>query len=217
MKHLLLVVCLLACALDAQAYEKGNMTLGLAAVYSPLALGTDFGEMNVDDQNASIAHDAKLGKNGMGAELQALYFLNPRIGVGISVADQYFAKDLASGWQLNTRTRMQNLMAVGHVFLTPQSAYKLYVPLGVGVARTDFSMDFSPLGDSKKHFNYTGFAYYVGVGVEREMSERFLLALEGRYNVNRFHDSTTRDNGDHVTVYPRANFMSVLLRVVYKL
>lgn len=217
MKKWLLVVCLLACGLGAQAYEKGDMTLGLAAVYSALALGTDFGEINVDDPDASIAHDAKLGKNGMGAELQALYFLNPQVGVGISVADQYFAKDRASGWQLNTRTRMQHLMAVGHVFLTPQAAYKLYVPLGVGLAHTDFSMDFSPLGDSKKHFNYTGFAYYVGLGVERKIGERFSLALEGRYNGNRFHDSTTRDNGDHVTVYPRANFMSVLLRLVYKL
>ena len=217
MKKWLFMVCLLACTLGAQAYEKGDMTLGLAAVYSPLALGTDFGEVNVDDQNASIAHDAKLGKHGMGAELQALYFLNEQVGVGLSVADQYFAKELASGWQLNTRTRMRHLMAVGHVFLTPQAAYKLYVPLGVGLAHTDFSMDFSPLGDSKKHFNYTGFAYYVGLGVERDISERFALALEGRYNANRFHDSTTRDNGDHVTVYPRANFMSVLLRVVYKL
>ena len=140
MRKLMLFMCLCVCALAARAYQTGDMTVGLAAVYSPLALGTDFGEMNVDDRQAHIGHDAKLGKPGMGGELQALYFINPRVGVGLSFQDQYFASDKASGWQLNVHTRMQNYMAVGHVFLTPESAYKLYVPLGMGLAHTVFSM-----------------------------------------------------------------------------
>lgn len=217
MKKFVVVMSFLMCAFSAYAYEAGDMTVGLAAVYSPLGLGTDFGEMNVDDQQALISHDAKLGKPGMGAELQALYFVGPRVGLGVSFSDQYFAKDLASGWQLDTRTRMRNYMAVGHIFLTPQSSYKLYIPLGVGLAQTNFSMDFGPRGDSKKHFSYNGFAYYVGLGVEKDLSERFSLGVEGRYNGNKFHDSTTRGNGDHVAVYPRANFLSLLVRVIYKI
>lgn len=116
MRKWMLVACLCVYALAARAYQTGDMTVGLAAVYSPLALGTDFGEMNVDDRQARIGHDAKLGKPGMGGELQALYFVSPRVGVGLSFQDQYFASDLSSGWRLNTRTRMQNYMAVGHVF-----------------------------------------------------------------------------------------------------
>lgn len=217
MRKLLLSFLLFFSALGAQAYQSGDVTLGLGAVYSPLALGTDFGEMNVDDQQAGISHDAKLGKPGLGGELQALYFINPRVGVGLSFSDQYFASDFSSGWQLNTRTRMHNYMAIGHVFLTPQSSYKLYIPLAVGLAETDFSMNFHPLGDKKAHFNYTGFAYYIGIGVEKELTGRLNLGLEARYNGNKFHDSTTRTNADHVTVYPRANYLSVLLRVIYKI
>ena len=207
-------MCLCACALGGQAYQTGDVTVGAAVVVSPLALGTDFGEMNVDDRQARIGHDAKLGKPGMGGELQALYFISPRVGVGLSVQDQYFSSDKASGWQLDTHTRMQNYMAVGHIFLTPESAYKLYVPLGMGVAHTDFAMKFP---EGAKHFTYTGFSYYLGLGVEKEVSERFSLGLEARYNINKFHDSTNRNNGNHVTVYPRASFMSVLLRLVYKI
>ncbi len=216
MRNLLFLSLACLLTLSARAYQAGDVTVGVGAVYSPLALGTDFGEINVDDPQAHMAHDAKLGKPGMGGEVQALYFISPRVGLGLSVADQYFSSDMASGWQLNTRTRMHNYMAVAHVFLTrPQTAYQVYIPLGLGLAQTDFSMDFRPLGDSKKHFNYTGFAYYAGLGVERGLSSRLRLGLEARYNVNRFHDSTTRDNGNHVTVYPRANFLSVLLRVIY--
>ena len=61
MRKICLLIGLCVCALGLQAYEAGNMSVGLAAVYSPLALGTDFGEMNVDDQQAGISHDAKLG------------------------------------------------------------------------------------------------------------------------------------------------------------
>ena len=217
MRKLLLVLCFCLCAVGVWAYEAGDVSVGLAAVYSPLGLGSDFGEINVDDQNLGISHDAKLGQPGLGGEIQALYFVNPRIGVGMSFEDQYFAKDLSSGWGLDTRTRMRNYMAVGHIFLTPQNKYQLYIPVGIGLAQTDFSMDFSPRGDSKKHFNYTGFAYYAGLGIEKTLHERLQLGVEARYNVNRFHDSATRDNGDHVTVYERANFFSVLIRLIYKL
>lgn len=218
MRKLLVILSVCLMALSARAYQTGDVSVGVGAVYSPLALGTDFGEINVDDPQAHMAHDAKLGKPGLGGEVQALYFLSPRVGLGLSVADQYFSSDLASGWQLNTRTRMRNYMAVGHVFLTPQDhTYQVYIPLGLGLAQTDFSMDFRPLGDRKKHFKYTGFAYYAGLGVERGLSSRLRVGLEARYNVNRFHDSTTRGNGHSVSVYPRANFLSVLLRVIYTL
>ena len=214
MRKFLFLFVLCTCALSGYAYHQGDVSAGLAAVYSPLALGTDFGEMNVDDRATATSHDAKLGKPGMGAEFQALYFMSPKWGMGLAVGDQYFASDFSSGWRLNTRTRMQNYMAVGHLFLTPQSKYKLYIPLGVGAAHTNFSMKFP---DGNKHFVYTGFAYYAGIGVEREVGKRFSLGAEARYNGNKFHNSTSRNNGDHVTVYPRANFFSVLVRGIYKI
>lgn len=217
MRKLLSTLILLTAAFTAHAYQAGDISLSLGAVYSPLALGTDFGEINVDDQQANISHDAKLGKPGVGGELQALYFVNPRVGLGVSFTDQYFASDLSSGWQLHTRTRMRNYMAVGHLLLTPESNYKLYLPLGIGLAQTDFAMNFHPLGDNNTHFNYNGFAYYAGLGVEKIITPHWSLGVETRYNGNKFHDSTARANGNHVTVYPRANFFSLALRAIYTL
>lgn len=217
MKKLLFILALITSCFNLYAYQSGQVAIGLGAVYSPLEIGTDYGEVNVDNTATGASHDAKLGKPGIGGELQALYFFNPRVGVGLSFSDQYFASDLSSGWYVNNHARMQNYMAVGHIFLTPNSSYKLYIPLGVGAAHTVYTKNFAAAGDRKHHFSYTGFAYYVGVGVEKQIFSRWNLGLEGRYNGNRFHASSTCLNGDHLTVYPRANFFSIILRAIYTL
>ena len=139
-------------SLYAPAYEHGQVSVGLGAMFSPLEVGTEFGEINVEDAQAGLSHDAKLGKPGIGGELQALYFFNPYIGVGASFSDQYFAEDLSSGWYVNNHTRMRHYMAVSHIFLTPARSFKLYIPLALGAAQTDFVQDFARFGESKKHF-----------------------------------------------------------------
>lgn len=213
-KSFLALLCVvLASVAQANEYRPGDVVIGLGAVSSPLGLGTDWGEVNVEDQTADIAHDAKLGKPGLGGELQALYFIHPRVAAGVSFQDHYFAQDLASGWYVNMKTRQRNFMAVGRVYLTPQFSYKLYIPLAVGVADTDMSVDFGP----KEHFRYTGFAYYAGVGVERLLGEHWGLGFEIRYNGNKFHDSKTITNGNHVVVYPKTNYISTVLRANYRI
>lgn len=215
MRKGLFILFFLCFALYAQAYQTGDISMALGGVYSPLELGTAWGEIYVDDTTDSIHHDAKLGKPGLGAEIQALYFLNPRVGVGLSFQDQYFANDLSSGWYLNNHTRMQNYMAVGHVFFNPQSAWKTYAALGAGAAHTRFTMDFTRLGSGHEHFTYTGFAYYAGLGVEKEISSHFSFGLEARYNGQKFHDSHTITNGHRISVRPKANFISLLARLIY--
>lgn len=215
LKEVLLIATFIMSCCSLYAYEKGQIAIGLGAVYSPLEIGTEWGEVNVDDTTADKSHDAKLGKPGIGGELQALYFLNKYVGVGISFSDQYFDRDLSSGWYVYNHARMQNYMAVGHIFLTPESSYKLYIPLGLGAAHTVYTKDFSTVGDRKYHFSYTGFACYIGVGVEKSLSAHWNLGIETRYNSNRFHDSDTRLNGNHITVYPRGNFASLIVRAIY--
>lgn len=217
LKEVLLIATFLTSCFNLYAYEKGQITLGLGAVYSPLEIGTEWGEVNVDDTTEGASHDAKLGKPGIGGELQALYFWNKYVGTGISFSDQYFARDLSSGWYVYNHARMQNYMAVGHIFLTPDSSFKLYIPLGLGAAHTVYTKDFSTQGDRKYHFSYTGFACYIGMGVEKSFSSHWSLGLETRYNSNRFHDSSTRRNGNHITVYPRGNFVSLIVRAIYVL
>lgn len=210
---LMLLCVFLAAGAQAREYRAGDVVVGLGAVSSALELGTDWGEVNVEDQTANISHDAKLGKPGVGGELQVLYFIHPRVAAGVSFQDQYFAQDLASGWYVNMKTRQRNYMAVGRVFLTPEATYKLYIPLAVGAADTDMTVDFGP----KEHFRYTGFAYYAGIGVERLLGEHWGLGFEIRYNGNKFHDSKTTATGDHVVVYPKTNYISTVLRANYRI
>ena len=211
MKKYVLALALVCCFTLGYSYQTGDTILGLGVVYSPLELGTDWGEVNVEDETAHISHDAKLGHPGVGGEIQALYFVHPRVAAGLAFEDQVFSNDLSSGWYVNTTTRHRNFMAVGRYYLTPESAYKVYVPFAVGVVRGDMTINFSP----KEHFRYTGFAYHAGLGVERLFGKHWGTGFEVRYNGNRFHDSKTISNGDHVVIYPRANYVSGVLRVLY--
>ena len=199
-----------------QAYRTGDFSASVAGIVSPLMLGSDFGEVNVEDVSAPLSHDAKLGKPGLGGEVQARYLLTPHWAAGLSFSARYFASDLSSGWGLFTRTHTETYMLFAQYFLTPQSSYKLYIPFGAGAAHTAFSVNFRPLGYDKMHFSYTGFAYYAGLGAEKEISPHLSLALETRYTGTRFHDGRTRSDGHHVRVYNRANFFSFLLRVIYR-
>ncbi len=210
---LMLLCVFLAAGAQAREYRAGDVVVGLGAVFSPLGLGSDWGEVNVEDQTANISHDAKLGQPGMGVEVQALYFVHPRVAVGVGFEDQYFSRDLSSGWELDSSTREHSYMAVGRVYLTPEAGYKLYIPLAVGVSDTDITVDFGP----REHFRYTGFAYYAGLGVERPLGERWALGLEVRYNGNKFHDSKNITNGDHVVVYRKDNYISAILRANYRI
>ena len=220
MRKFVAVVCLVAAALGAQAraYQTGDAVLGAALVSSPLELGTDWGEVNIEDQTAHISHDAKLGHPGLGGEVSALYFVHPRVALGVLAEDQNFDTDLSSGWEINTSTRQRNFMLASRIFLTDTApAYKVYLPLAVGVARTDMTVDFT----TNEHFRYTGFAGHAGIGVERSLDDRWALDLEVRYNVNRFHASKEISHGPqaghHVTIYPRAAYVTTSLRLLYRI
>lgn len=221
MKKLLVVAVFLlglAFNVQARAYQTGDVLLGAAFVASPLELGTDWGEVNVDDQTDNISHDAKLGHPGLGGEISALYFVHPRVALGVLAEDQNFDTDLSSGWQINTSTRQRNYMLASRIFLTDtENLYKVYLPLAVGVARTDMTVDFT----TNEHFRYTGFAGHAGLGVERALTDRWALDFEVRYNVNRFHASKQVSAGPHaghhVTIYPRAAYVTTSLRVLYRI
>lgn len=219
-KFFAIAVCLLGFTFTAQAraYQTGDVLLGAAFVVSPLELGTDWGEVNIDDQTDNTSHDAKLGHPGLGGEISALYFVHPRVALGVLAEDQNFDTDLSSGWEINTSTRQRNFMLASRIFLTDTAqAYKVYLPLAVGVARTDMTVDFT----TNEHFRYTGFAGHAGIGVERSLDDRWALDLEVRYNVNRFHASKEVSHGPHaghhVTIYPRAAYVTTSLRLLYRI
>ncbi len=109
---------------------------------------------------------------------------------------------------MDVDTRVNNYMLVGRIFLTPQSKYKLYIPLGIGLGHVMSEIDMSP----DELFHYTGFAGNIGIGVEHLLSERWGLAAELRYNYNKFHDTQINAHGHRIYVYPSLNYISLSIR-----
>ena len=110
---------------------------------------------------------------------------------------------------MDVDTRVNNYMLVGRIFLTPQSKYKLYIPLGVGLEHVMSEIDMSP----DEHFHYTGFAGNIGIGVERLLSQNWGLAAELRYNYNKFHNTQVNAHGHKIYVYPSLNYISFSIRI----
>ena len=219
MKIKLVVLLLCLCPLAAYAAEKpvfthkaGEVALGLGVKSSTPGLGTDWGEFNIENRTTGVAHDAKPGTPSIGGDLQAVYFVNPWLAVGASVGDEYFDHDIASGVEKDIDTSIKNGLFLVRVYANPQSRYKVYFPLAVGVARIDSRSDLSPA----EHFKYTGFAAHAGVGVERLLSETWGLALEARYNYNKFHRTLTNAHNEVYRVYPSINYISMSLRLDYR-
>lgn len=209
----LLVLCILAgTGANARSFEKGDVVISAAGIVSPLGLKSDWGEFYIQDQTQDIQHDAKLGKPGVGGELQAVYFFHPRFAAGISASDQHFAKDKASGWEVNVGTHQKNLMLGGQIFINPESEYKVYLPFSAGWNRSRVSVDFG----GTQHFKYTGFAYRAGIGVMHVYNRHWALGLEARYNGNQFHDSHyIASNGNRIHLRHKMNFVSGVLRLNY--
>lgn len=211
MKKIIAFLCcvfLFCVSVSAAPYKAGDklVTFGLKTAIP--ALGTDWGEVNIENQSRYMCHDAKLGTMSIGAEAQALYFITNRFAAGVSVGAEFFSQDRASGWEQDVSSFIANYMAVARVYINPEDTYRVYIPVAVGAASTRLTVDMQP----NEHFYYTGFATHFGVGVERSLSERGALGLEVRYNTNRFHDSKYIANGDRVTIYPRTNYVSFILR-----
>lgn len=209
-----LFICMLSvcvCARGASVYKTGDVLLGFALKSATPGLGTDWGEVNVENQTTGVAHDAKLGTPSIGAEIQALYFVTKWLALGASAGTEFFSQDLASGLGLDVSTHITNYMAVGRVYINPNHKYKVYIPFGLGAAATRMVIDMEP----NEHFNYTGFATHFGAGIERGAGEHWVFGAEMRYNTNKFHRSKVNAHAEYVSVYPRANYISLLLRGGY--
>lgn len=71
------------------------------------------GEVNIRDITAGVEHDSKLGEPGLGMEVQALYFVHPRVAVGVEASQEWFTKELSSGLVGGRENRPTALFA-GH-------------------------------------------------------------------------------------------------------
>lgn len=208
----LLILCGPVFGQAGPSFQAGDVVLGLGIKSATPGLGTDWGEFNIVNKTTGVAHDAKPGISSLGGELQAMYFLTSWLGMGLSVADEYFDHDISSGVNMDVDTRVYNYLFLSRIFLNTQQTYKWYIPLAIGVADISARVDMNP----KERFDYTGFAAQTGLGVTRFFNEAWAWAFEMRYNYNKFHATQTNARGEVYHVYPRLNYISVSLRVDYR-
>lgn len=176
-------------------------------------VGERLGEVNIRDITAGVEHDSKLGEPGLGMEVQALYFVHPRVAVGVEASQEWFAEELSSGWWVDGKTSQRRYLLATRWYVNPQSKTKVYAALGGGLAHTKISLDFSP----EEEFSYTGFGYYAGLGIERSLNAHWSVELEMRYNGNKFHDEKQIANGDYMEVSHQANYLSGILQMNYRI
>lgn len=201
-----------AFASQESAYQAGDIVVGLGLKTSSPGLGTDWGEFNVENKTSGTAHDAKPGEPSLGIDIQAAYFLTQWLAVGISLGDEYFDHEVASGVNMGVDTRVYNYLFLTRVFLNPNQKFKVYVPLAVGAADISSRIYMHP----KETFDYRGFAAHAGLGVARVLNERWGWAFEMRYNYNKFHRTRGNARGEVYRIYPNLNYVSMSLRADYR-
>ena len=196
-----------------ESYAAKDVLFSVGFLVSPVELGSDWGEVNVQNATLDMTHDAKLGEPGLGFDLQAFYFLHPRLALGLDFSSEWFLEEYSSGWWVDGATQQQRYFAAARIFINPEDSYKLYLALGAGIAHTKMTMEF----DSQEDFKDTGFGYYAGIGVEKQLGPHWAIGLEARYNGNKFDDTHLAHNGNIMHVYKQANYLSAVLRMNYKL
>lgn len=89
-------------------------------------------------------------------------------------AEYYFRTGAATG------------LIAGRINFFPRQSTRLYVPMGLGLGHVFVRQN---NGDgSHKTYNSTNLAGMLGVGLEFDMDESWMLGVEGRYYVTRVRD-----------------------------
>lgn len=166
-------------------------------------LGHNLGEFDVLNKQTGALHDAKLGDPSVGVKVDVLYLLNKHIAIGPSFEYNYFAYDKASGLELDVSTRnLIGLLKLRYYF-NPNSAYRIYLPIGIGVHHTKVKI-------TSEAFRDTNIAFNVGLGLERKLYDNLYVNLEVKYNYNEF-----RVENQYYKLRSRANYISYLVGITF--
>lgn len=159
------------------------------------------------------------GKDGgLSAGAQLMGFPTKYLGVGVEISGSSFFETTddtlyyyTNGYgytyydNMKVTASVLNIMFASRINFNPQHRVRAYLPMGLGVGLARFET---------KMFNHsytedsTGFAYYVGMGLEVSLNSRFVLGVETRYNGFNFKFE------DGEKVYPQ--YLTALLKVSAK-
>lgn len=166
-------------------------------------LGHNLGEFDVLNKQTEVLHDAKLGDPSTGVKIDVLYSLSDKLYLGPSFEYNYFSHDKASGLELNVSTRNLITLLKFRYYFNPDSLYRVYLPIGVGIHTTEVKIE-------SKAFRDTNFAFSTGLGLERYLYKNIYLNLEVKYNYNQFNTEN-----QYYKLRPRANYISYLVGITF--
>lgn len=170
------------------AYEKGTVVANIGA-------GVGIPTNKIEGE--------KWGKTGFAGEVQGLYFFNEYIGAGAHFGYNWF------GEENGLKIKGYNIMADGKFVINPEDTYRVYIPVGIGVAK--YKADASFGGMSGTIDSDMTFAYNAGVGVETNITPEIIIGVEGKFNATKFKND---DNGNDVD--QDLQYVTAMVKIGYK-
>lgn len=196
-----------------------------------VALGhSGISEQDVDptsEGNSALDWGSASGSYGV----QYLYHLQPRWALGLEYNGNNFDDATQTRgvilppfawWERDIDSHMDvhNVMAAGRFTFNPQSSFRFYVPFGAGVAFSKGTLKLSEtsvLPSDYREEKFTGrntsFAYYLGLGMEKQFAAHWAWGLEMRYQAFWFNNGEYNLPGVSGLQYHK--YISGLLKVAY--
>lgn len=116
--------------------------------------------------------------------------------------------------RLKVNANSFQFMLAGRITLNPQDDFRLYLPLGIGIQNTRVKYDlqfnmknanFYSSGSKK----YSSTAYYIGVGLEKELEGNDLIGLEARY-----HSFSFKQDDWNISAHPY--YYTIAIKIGHK-
>lgn len=190
---------------------------------------------------------SKWADGGIEYGAQAMFFLSKYIGVGFEISGTNFraATTTESGSEYGMisssgcgfgvyptpcygdiefrgkdkiKTSVMHFMLSGRATVNPDSRVRFYIPMGLGLVRTNVTIDsvysiHTSLEDvtESSHIksHKMGFSWYIGGGIEATIYKNILVGIEGRYN-----QFDLKISGVESTYHP--HYFSGIAKIGYK-
>lgn len=191
----------------AQGLQKGDQMVSVFVGAGGATNNTHLPWNFTDDTGLSLGktQDLGWGDESVAFGAQYLYAISSYWAFGAEYNAHFFggATDELHAWgggqhmkaTVDQDMDVHNIMFAGRLTLNPRSAWRVYIPLGAGIAwaKSTLKNSFAETGggvttdtEDRLSASSRSFTYYVGVGLEHRLAGAWLWGLEGRYQSFRF-------------------------------
>ncbi len=228
---LLSMLCAWPTAVSAQGIEQGDQMISVllggsaplqeSGVQSESITGDPLGNAELDWGDGAVSYG-----------VQYMYALTPHFAIGAeyngnNFGDAEYEREYffnAANWgedEIDSKMNVQNFMVAGRYTFNPQANIRFYIPLGLGMASSKATFDYSyaemiggalDRDSSSSSKTSTSFAYYLGLGMEGQINDHWVWGAEGRYQAFTF------DYGKFSNEYGKENlsYFALLFKLGYR-